>query len=85
MDAKARGGVVAFNVGDVHSHDVAAVLDAEAIAIRVGHHCCQPIMRRYDIPGTARASFYLYNTHDDVDKLVGGLTRVRALFGDGNA
>jgi cysteine desulfurase/selenocysteine lyase len=85
MDAKARGGVVAFNVGDVHSHDVAAVLDAEAIAIRVGHHCCQPIMRRYDIPGTARASFYLYNTHEDVDKLVSGLAHVRELFGSPSA
>jgi len=84
-DARARGGVVAFNVGDVHSHDVAAVLDAEAIAIRVGHHCCQPIMRRLDVAGTARASFYLYNTREDVDKLVNGLTRVRELFGNGNA
>jgi cysteine desulfurase/selenocysteine lyase len=84
-DARARGGVVAFNVGDVHSHDVAAVLDAEAIAIRVGHHCCQPIMRRLDVAGTARASFYLYNTREDVDKLVDGLGRVRELFGNGSA
>jgi cysteine desulfurase / selenocysteine lyase len=85
LDARARGGVVAFNVGDVHSHDVAAVLDADAIAIRVGHHCCQPIMRHLDIPGTARASFYLYNTREDVDKLVDGLARVRELFGNGSA
>jgi cysteine desulfurase/selenocysteine lyase len=84
-EAELRGGVVAFNVGDVHSHDVAAVLDADAIAIRVGHHCCQPIMRRFDIPGTARASFYLYNTREDVDKLVSGLARVRELFGNGSA
>jgi len=84
-DARARGGVVAFNVGDVHSHDVAAVLDADAIAIRVGHHCCQPIMRRLDVAGTARASFYLYNTREDVDKLVDGLGRVREIFGNGSA
>ena len=85
LDAQQKGGVVAFNLGEVHSHDVAAVLDAEAIAIRVGHHCCQPIMRRFDIPGTARASFYLYNTREDIDKLVSGLGRVRDLFGNGSA
>jgi cysteine desulfurase/selenocysteine lyase len=84
-DARARGGVVAFNLGDVHSHDVAAVLDAEAICIRVGHHCCQPMMRKLGIPGSARASFYVYNTRDDVDRLVGGLARVRAIFGNGGA
>jgi len=84
-DARARGGVVAFNVEGVHSHDVAAVLDAEAVCIRVGHHCCQPTMRKLGIPGTARASFYIYNTRDDVDQLVSGLARVRAIFGSGGA
>lgn len=80
-DAKRKGGVVSFNLGDVHSHDVAAVLDAEGICIRVGHHCCQPLMRRLGVPGTARASFYLYNTRDEIDALVAGLERVRAIFG----
>jgi cysteine desulfurase/selenocysteine lyase len=80
-DARKKGGVVAFNLGDVHSHDVAAVLDADGICIRVGHHCCQPLMRKLDIAGTARASFYIYNTPEDVDQLVSGLEKVRELFG----
>jgi cysteine desulfurase/selenocysteine lyase len=80
-DARKKGGVVAFNLGDVHSHDVAAVLDSEGVCIRVGHHCCQPIMRRLDIPGTARASFYLYNEHEDIDRLVASLASVRRIFG----
>jgi cysteine desulfurase/selenocysteine lyase len=80
-DPRNKGGVVAFNLGDVHSHDVAAILDAEAICVRVGHHCCQPLMRKLDIAGTARASFYLYNTRDDIDLLVGSLQKVRDIFG----
>jgi cysteine desulfurase / selenocysteine lyase len=80
-DPRKKGGVVAFNLGDVHSHDVAAVLDADGICIRVGHHCCQPLMRKLDIAGTARASFYIYNTPEDVDQLVDGLQKVRELFG----
>jgi cysteine desulfurase/selenocysteine lyase len=84
-DARDRSGVVAFNLGEVHSHDVAAVLDADAICIRVGHHCCQPMMRKLGIPGSARASFYLYNTQDDIDRLVGALDRVRGIFGNGGA
>ncbi len=80
-DARKKGGVVAFNLGDVHSHDVAEVLDSEGICIRVGHHCCQPLMRKLDIAGTARASFYIYNTRDDVDQLVSSLQRVRDIFG----
>jgi len=80
-DSRKKGGVVAFNLGDVHSHDVAEVLDAEAICIRVGHHCCQPLMRKLDIAGTARASFYIYNTRDDVDQLVSSLQKVRDIFG----
>lgn len=80
-DTERKGGVVSFNLEDVHSHDVAAVLDAEGICIRVGHHCCQPLMRRLGVPGTARASFYLYNTRDEIDALVAGLERVRAIFG----
>ena len=80
-DAARRSGLVAFNFGEVHAHDVAAVMDAQGICIRVGHHCCQPLMRRLDVPGTARASFYLYNTREEIDLLVSGLERVRAIFG----
>jgi cysteine desulfurase/selenocysteine lyase len=84
-DVRKKGGVVAFNLGDVHSHDVAEVLDADAICIRVGHHCCQPLMRKLDLAGTARASFYIYNTREDVDRLVDGLEKVRELFGPSSA
>jgi cysteine desulfurase/selenocysteine lyase len=80
-DARKKGGVVAFNLGDVHSHDVAEVLDSEGICIRVGHHCCQPLMRKLDVAGTARASFYIYNTREDVDQLVSSLQKVRDIFG----
>jgi cysteine desulfurase/selenocysteine lyase len=71
-----RAGIVSFNVADVHPHDVAQILDQDAIAIRAGHHCTQPLMRRFDVPATNRASFYLYNTQDDVDRLVASVRRV---------
>ncbi len=75
-----RGGIVSFNVEGVHSHDVGTILDEEGIAIRAGHHCCEPWMRKNDLTGTARASFYLYNGPEDVDALVRGLVRVREIF-----
>jgi cysteine desulfurase/selenocysteine lyase len=75
-----RGGVIAFNLGDVHSHDVATLLDEEGIAIRSGHHCAQPLMRWLDVPATSRASFYVYNDPDDIDCLVDGLEKVRRVF-----
>ena len=80
-DPARRGGVLAFNLGELHAHDVGAVLDYEGVAIRAGHHCCQVLMKKLDVPGTARASFYLYNTERDVDSLVAGLDRVREVFG----
>jgi cysteine desulfurase/selenocysteine lyase len=80
-DPRRKGGVAAFNLGDVHAHDVGTVLDADGICIRAGHHCCQPMMRKLDVPATARASFYIYNTRDDVDRLIAGLERVRQVFG----
>jgi len=80
-DPERKGGVVAFNLGDLHSHDIAQVLDTQGICVRVGHHCCQPLMRKLDIAGSARASFYIYNTRDDIDHLVDGLTHVRGIFG----
>jgi len=79
-DVKARGGVVSFNVGDVHAHDVASILDVEGIAIRSGHHCAQPLMERLDVPATSRASFYIYNGKDDVDRLVAAIRKVKEVF-----
>ncbi|WP_067931908.1 cysteine desulfurase [Alicyclobacillus kakegawensis] len=75
-----RGGLVTFNVDGVHPHDVSTVLDSEGIAIRAGHHCAQPLMRWLEVPATARASFYLYNTKADVDALVHGLNTVKEFF-----
>jgi len=76
-----RGGVVSFNFPGVHPHDVGSILDEEGVAIRVGHHCCQPYMRLHSIPGTCRASFYLYNTKEDVDAFVKALYKVKEIFG----
>lgn len=75
-----RSGVVSFTLGDVHPHDIAGILDSEGIAIRAGHHCAQPLMRRLGVVATARASVYLYNTEEDIDRLVDGLVIVRQLF-----
>jgi cysteine desulfurase/selenocysteine lyase len=79
--AARRSGVVSFVVGDIHPHDLATVLDAEGVCVRAGHHCAQPLMRRLDVPATARASFYVYNDEADVDALAAGVERARALFG----
>jgi cysteine desulfurase/selenocysteine lyase len=78
--ADKRGGLVAFVLGDIHPHDIAAVLDSFGIAIRAGHHCAQPLHERYRIPASARASFYLYNTKEEVDLLVKGLHKVVEMF-----
>ncbi|ADD03500.1 cysteine desulfurase, SufS subfamily [Thermoanaerobacter italicus Ab9] len=79
-DAEERGGIISFNVEGVHPHDVATILDEEGIAVRSGHHCCQPLMRYLGVPATVRASFYLYNDFDDIDALVEGLKKVRKWF-----
>lgn len=76
-----RTGLVTFNLDDVHPHDVATVLDAEGIAVRAGHHCCQPLMRWLKVTATARASFYLYNDENDIDQLVKGLQKTKEYFG----
>ncbi|MBL8962218.1 MAG: cysteine desulfurase [Gemmatimonadetes bacterium] len=78
--ATPKAGVVSFTMDCAHPHDIGTVLDSEGIAIRAGHHCAQPLMRRFGVPSTARASFYLYNTAEDVDALVRGVERVRQLF-----
>lgn len=82
-DAHAKGGVVAFNLAGVHPHDLAAALDLDGIAVRAGHHCAQPLMRRLGVVGTARVSFYLYNTADEVEALVAALSRAYDLLGLG--
>lgn len=76
-----RAGVIAFNFGDVHSHDVATILDESNVAVRAGHHCTQPLHAQLGITASARASFYAYNTREDVDQLVDGLRRIRSIFG----
>lgn len=75
-----RGGLVTFNLGNIHPHDVSTVLDSEGIAIRAGHHCAQPLMRFLNVPATARASFYLYNTKQDIDALVHALLSAKEFF-----
>jgi cysteine desulfurase/selenocysteine lyase len=79
-DLEARGGVVSFNLADVHAHDVGTILDRRGVAVRAGHHCAQPLMARYDVPSMARASVYLYTTHEEVDALGEGLGEVRRVF-----
>jgi cysteine desulfurase / selenocysteine lyase len=79
-DPRERAGVVSFLIGDAHAHDISTILDTEGVAIRAGHHCAQLLMRRYGVAATARASFYLYNTREEVDRLVAGLETVRKIF-----
>jgi cysteine desulfurase/selenocysteine lyase len=81
-DVSQRGGVVSFNYGNLHPHDVGTILDRHGVAIRAGHHCTQPLMRQLGVSGTARASFYLYNTAEEVDVLVEGLQAAREFFTD---
>ena len=76
-----RSGVVSFTVGEIHPHDLATILDEVGVCIRAGHHCAQPLMRRLNVPATARASFYLYSDESDVDALVAGVERAREVFG----
>lgn len=76
-----RSGVISFTLADIHPHDLATILDSEGVAIRAGHHCTQPLMKCLGVGSTARASFYLYNTTDEVDALVEGLHKARGLFG----
>ncbi len=80
-DIERRSGVVSFLLGDAHPHDISTILDSEGVAIRAGHHCAQLVMKHYGVAATARASFYLYNTTDDVDRLVEGLRTVQGIFG----
>jgi cysteine desulfurase/selenocysteine lyase len=78
--AAERSGVVSFTVRDVHPHDLATILDQRGVCVRAGHHCCQPLMRRLGVHATARASFWVYSTPDDVDALVAGVEAAQAIF-----
>jgi cysteine desulfurase/selenocysteine lyase len=80
-DLEDHAGVISFTLGDIHPHDVAGILNEENVAVRAGHHCCQPLMERLELPATTRASFYVYNDESDVDRLVAGLQRARDIFG----
>jgi cysteine desulfurase / selenocysteine lyase len=79
--AEHKGGVAAFTLDGIHPHDVAQILDKDGIAVRAGHHCAQPLHEKFGLPATSRASFYLYNTKDEVDLLVNGIYKVKELFG----
>ncbi|HTR28180.1 MAG TPA: cysteine desulfurase [Puia sp.] len=81
MDARHRAGVISFLVGDIHPFDLGEVLDKQGIAVRTGHHCAQPIMDRYCIPGTVRASLAVYNNREELDRLVAGIKKAAKLLG----
>jgi cysteine desulfurase/selenocysteine lyase len=78
--AKEKAGVLSFLLDTIHPHDIGTILDQEGIAIRTGHHCAQPVMQRFGITATARASFAFYNTREEVDALVEGIEKVREVF-----
>jgi cysteine desulfurase/selenocysteine lyase len=79
--ARKKAGVLSFVLEGIHPHDVGTVLDDEGVAVRAGHHCAQPVMQRFGIPATVRASFAFYNTLDEIDVLVRGVERARKVFG----
>jgi cysteine desulfurase/selenocysteine lyase len=79
-EADARGGLVSFTIDGMHPHDIAELADRGGVCIRAGHHCAQPLMARYDVPSMARASVYLYTTHEEIDALGEGLGEVRRVF-----
>ena len=79
--AEKKAGILSFVVENAHPHDVGTILDQEGVAVRAGHHCAQPVMQRYDVAATVRASFAVYNTREDVDALVRALKKVEEIFG----
>jgi cysteine desulfurase / selenocysteine lyase len=79
-DAKARGAVLSFEVRGLHPHDLGQILDSEGIAIRAGHHCCKPLLRKMGLVATARASFYLYNTLQEIDALIQAIQKAQEVF-----
>jgi cysteine desulfurase/selenocysteine lyase len=82
-EAPGKGPIISFEVSGIHPHDLSTILDREGVAVRGGHHCAQPLMQRFDVTGTARASFALYNTESEIDALIHAVTQARRVFGDG--
>ncbi|MDW0168927.1 MAG: cysteine desulfurase [Nitrososphaeraceae archaeon] len=80
VDSKFRGGVISFNIADIHPHDLATIMNDHGIAIRSGHHCAQVLMQRLDVPATSRASFYIYNTKEEIDKFVNAIKEAGRIF-----
>jgi cysteine desulfurase/selenocysteine lyase len=80
-DTVARGGAISFTVEGIHPHDVGQVLDDHGIAVRVGHHCAWPVVRRYGVPATTRATFYVHTGYDDIDALADGIRAAQKFFG----
>jgi len=78
--AREKLSVLSFVIDDIHPHDIGTILDQEGIAIRAGHHCAQPVMKRFNVPATARASFAFYNTKEEVDILAGAIEKVIEVF-----
>ena len=78
--AKEKAGVLSFVMDGIHPHDAGTVLDQEGIAVRTGHHCAQPVMHRFGVPATTRASLAFYNTRDEIDALVAGIHKVKEIF-----
>jgi len=78
--ARQKAGVLSFMVDDIHPHDVGSLLNSYGVAIRAGHHCAQPVMERFGVPATARASFAFYNTNDEIDALADGIKNVKRIF-----
>lgn len=81
VDTESRGGVISFTMADIHPHDLATILDQHGVAVRAGHHCAKPLLEILEVPATARASFYLYNTTEDIDALVEALRDAGEIFG----
>jgi len=80
LEPACRGGIITFNLGEIHPHDLSSILDTENIAIRAGHHCAMPLHKKFNLTATARASLYVYNSTDDIDQLVLGLEKARKIF-----
>ena len=80
LNANERGGVISFNIADIHPHDLATIMNEHGIAIRSGHHCAQVLMERLDVAATSRASFYIYNTKEEVDIFIEAVHDARRIF-----
>jgi cysteine desulfurase/selenocysteine lyase len=79
-DPQQRSAVISFNLADIHAHDLASILDTEGVCVRAGHHCTMPLMEKMGWPATARASFYLYNTEQDVEQFIAALLKAAHVF-----